>query len=157
MATENQGRYRHSLGDFDNQKRQFSFDTVVVTAANEAAQRIEHDNLVAAIADVTLGTLDFEEFVADREQIRPFVKPAAAAAQVNIEWVFTYVDDVTGSTFNVRVPTADVTDTTLFAAGSNLWDPADAKWVTLIAAFEAHILAPNTSNAVSLQQVAYLQ
>lgn len=157
MATENQGRYRHSLGDFDNQKRQFSFDTVVVTAANHDAQKTEHDNLVAAIADVTLGTLDFEEYVADREQIRPFVKPAAAAAQVNIEWVFTYVDDTTGSTFNVRVPTADITDTTLFAAGSNLWDPTDAKWVTLVAAFELHVLAPNTGNTVTLSQVAYLQ
>jgi len=157
MPIENAGRYRHSLGDFDNQKRQFSFDTVVVTAANEAAQRIEHDALAAAIADVTLGTLDFEEFVADREQIRPFVKPTISSAQVNIQWVFTYVDDVTGSTFNVRVPTADVTDVTLFAAGSNIWDPTDAKWVTLQAAFEAHILAPNTGNAVSLSQVAYLQ
>ncbi len=157
MATENQGRYRHSLGDFDSQKRQFSFDTVVITAANHDAQKTEHDNLVAAIADVTLGTLDFEEFVGDREQIRPFIKPALSEAQVNIEWVFTYVDDVTGSKFNVRVPTADITDVTLFAAGSNLWDPTDAKWVTLVAAFELHILAPNTGNAVTLSQVAYLQ
>jgi hypothetical protein len=157
MATENQGRYRHSLADFDTQRRQFSFDTVVVTAANHDAQKTEHDNLVAAIADVTLGTLDFEEYVADREQIRPLIFPASASAQVNIQWVFTYVNDVTGSTFNVRVPTADITDTTLFAAGSNLWDPTDAKWVTLVAAFEAHIVAPNLGDAVTLQQVAYLQ
>ncbi len=157
MAIENQGRFRHSLGDFDNQKRQFSFDSIVVTAANHDAQKTQHDNLVAAIADVTLGTLDFEEYVADREQIRPFVKPAVASAQVNIQWVFTYVDDVTGSTFNVRVPTADITDVTLFAAGSNLWDPTDAKWVTLVAAFELHVTAPNTGNAVTLSQVAYLQ
>ncbi len=157
MATENQGRVRLSLGDFDNQKRQTSWDTDVVTAANHDAQKTLHDNLIAAILDVTLGTLDFEEFVADREQIRPFVKPSAAAAQVNIEWVVTYVDNVTGSTYNVRVPTADVTDTTLFAAGSHLWDPADAKWVTFIASFEAYVIGPNTGNAVSLSQVAYLQ
>lgn len=157
MATENAGRMRHSLGDFDNQKRQYSFDTAVVTAANHDAQKTLHDNLIAAIADVTLGTLDFEEFVADREQIRPYVKPSVASAQVNIEWVFTYVDDVTGSTFNVRVPTADITDTTLFAAGSHLWDPTDAKWVTALAAFEAYVIGPNTGNAVSLSQVAYLQ
>lgn len=156
MATENNGRYRHGLIDFDGQKRQFSFDTIVVTAANHDAQKTEHDNLIAAIADVTLGLLDFEEYVADREQIRPVVRPSAASAQVNIEWVVTYVDDVTGTEFNVRVPTADVTDTTLFAAGSNLWDPADAKWVTFIAAFEAHIVSP-AGNAVSVQQVAYLQ
>ncbi len=157
MATENQGRYRHGLADYDTQRRQFSFDTIVVTAANHDAQKTEHDNLVAAIADVTLGTLDFEEYVADREQIRPVVLPTIAAAQVNIQWIFTYVDDVTGSTFNVRVPTADINDTTLFMAASPLWDPADAKWVTLIAAFEAHITAPNTGNAVSLSQVALLQ
>ncbi len=157
MATVNEGRFRMGLADYDTQKRQFSFDAIVVTAANHDAQKTEHDNLVAAILDVTLGTLDFEEYVADRESIRPILYPAAAAAQVNIEWVFTYVDDVTGSIFNVRVPTADITDTTLFAAGSNLWDPADAKWVTLIAALEAHVLGPLTGNAVSLSQVAYLQ
>lgn len=157
MATINEGRYRHGLADFDNQKRQFSFDTIVVTAANHDAQKTEHDNLVAAIADVTLGTLDFEEYVADRQSIRPILFPTQAAAQVNIEWVFTYADDVTGSIFNVRVPTADITDDTLFAASSNLWDPSDAKWVTLIAAFEAHIIGPLTGNAVSLSQVAYLQ
>ena len=83
-------------------------------------------------------------------------KASAASAQVNIEWVVTYVDDVTTAVYNVRVPTADVTDTTLFATNSHLWDPADAKWVTFIAAFEAHILSPD-GNAVSLQQVAYLQ
>ncbi len=156
MATENAGRYRHGMVDYDGQRRQFSFDSVVITAANHDAQKTEHDNLVAAIADVTLGTLDFEEFVADREQIRPLVQPGAASAQVNIEWVITYVDDVTGGVLNVRVPTADITDTTLFAAGSNLWDPADAKWVTFIAAFEAHIISP-LGNATSVSQVAYLQ
>lgn len=156
MATENAGRYRHSLVDYDGQRRQFSFDSAVITAANHDAQKTEHDNLVAAIADVTLGNLDFEEFVADREQIRPLVNPAGASAQVNIEWVITYVDDVTTSEYNVRVPTADITDTTLFAAGSNLWDPTDAKWVTFVAAFEAHVLSPD-GNAVTVQQVAYLQ
>lgn len=156
MATENNGRYRHGLVDYDGQRRQFSFDTIVITAAIHDAQKTEHDNLVAAIADVTLGALDFEEFVGDREQIRPLVKAAAASAQVNIEWIVTYVDDVTTSVYNVRVPTADVTDTTLFATNSNIWDPTDAKWVTFIAAFEAHILSPD-GNAVSLQQVAYLQ
>ncbi len=157
MATINQGRYRHGMIDFDGQRKQFSFDTVVITAANHDAQKTEHDNLVAAIADVTLTTLDFEEFVGDRETIRPVVRPVVASAQVNVQWVFTYVDDVTGSEFNVTVPGADITDTTLFAAGSNLWDPTDAKWVTLVAAFEAHVLAPETGNAVTLQQVAYKQ
>ncbi len=156
MATENEGRYRHSLVDYDGQKRQFSFDTVVITAANHDAQKTEHDNLVAAIADVTLGALDFEEMVADRESIRPLVLAAAASAQVNVEWVVTYVDDVTGAVSNVRMPTADITDTTLFAANSNIWDPTDAKWVTFIAAFEAHVLSPE-GNAVTIQQVAYLQ
>lgn len=156
MATENAGRYRHSMADYDGQRRQFSFDTAVITAANHDAQKTLHDALVAAIADVTLGTLDFEEFVADREQIRPLVNPAAAAAQVNIEWVITYVDDVNSSEYNVRVPTADITDTTLFAAGSNEWDPTDAKWVQFVTDFEAFVLSPD-GNAVSVQKVVYLQ
>lgn len=156
MATENNGRYRHGLVDYDGQRRQFSFDTIVVTAANHDAQKTEHDNLVAAIADVTLGTLDFEEYVGDREQIRPLVNPAVAMAQVNIEWIFTYIDDTTSSVLNVRVPTADINDTTLFAPASPLWDPTDAKWVTFVAAFEAHIVSPD-GNAVSIQQVILKQ
>jgi hypothetical protein len=156
MATVNEGRYRHSLVDYDGQRRQFSFDAAVITAANHDAKKSDHDDLVAAIADVTLGALDFEEFVADRESIRPLVKAASAAAQVNIEWVITYVDDVNSAIYNVRVPTADLTDDTLFMPNSNIWDPTDAKWVTFIAAFEAYVLSPD-GNAVSVQQVVYLQ
>ncbi len=156
MAVLNNGRMRLSLIDYDGQRRQFSFGATVLTAGNIAAQIISHDALIAAIMDVTLGTKDFEEMVADREEIRPAVLAAAAAAQVNVEWVVTYVDDVTTEIFNVRVPTADITDTTLFAVNSHLWDPADAKWVTFIAAFDAHVLSP-AGNGVSLQQVAFLQ
>ncbi len=156
MATVNQGVVRLSQVDYDGQKRQLSFPTTVVTAANHDAQKTLHDALIAAILDVTLGNLDFEEYVGDRESIRPLVRPAAAAAQINIQWVVSYVDDVTGAVANVRMPCADVTDTTLFAAGSNLWDPADAKWVTFISAFEAYVLS-EAGNAVSISQVAYLQ
>lgn len=156
MATENAGRFRMSLGDWDSQKRQFSFDTPIVVAANEIVQRGQHDDLVAAIIDVTLGTLDFEEFVADREQIRPFVRSANSVAQVNIEFVITYEDDVTLTQHNVRIPTADLEDETLWTIGTNEWDPTDAKWVTFIAAFEAHVLSP-LGNAVSVVKVVYLQ
>ncbi len=156
MATENAGRFRLSLGDWDSQKRQLSFDSVVVTAANHDAQKASHDALVAAIMDVTLGTLDFEEFVADREQIRPFVRAAAMSAQVNIEFVVTYEDDVTLTQHNVRVPTADLEDDTLWTIGTNEWDPTDAKWVAFIAAFEAHVMSP-LGNAVSVVKVVYLQ
>lgn len=156
MATENAGLYRHGLTDFDKQTRQFSFDTIIVNAANLVAQLAEHDALVAAIADVTLGTLNFEEFVADREQIRPLVAAASSVAQVNIEWVFTFVDDVTSAEYNQRIPTADLSDATLLMVGTNIWDPTDAKWVTLKAAFEAHVRSPD-GNAVTLTGVVYLQ
>ncbi len=156
MATENAGRYRHSLGDWDSQKRQFSFDTAVVTAANHDAEKAAHDALVAAIADVTLGELDFEEFVADREQIRPFVRSANSVAQVNIEMVVTFEDDVTLAQQATRIPTADLEDETLWTIGTNRWDPTDAKWVTFIAAFEAHVLS-KLGNAVSIVKVEYLQ
>ena len=156
MATVNEGVCRWSYIDFDGQKRQFSFPTTPVTAANHDAQKALHDALKAALAWVTLGNVDFEEFVADRESIRPLVHPVVAAAQVNIQWVVTYVDDVDGTVANVRVPTADVTDTTLFAAGSNLWDPTDAAWIAFVSAFEAYVLS-EAGNAVTVQQVAYLQ
>lgn len=156
MATLNAGRVRNSLRDWDGQNRQFSFDTDIVTAANHDAQKTLHDALIAAIADVTLGALDFEEYVADREEIRPVVSAAVAAAQVNIEFVVTYVDDVNSSVIHVRIPTADVTDDTLFMPNSPLWQPTDAKWVEFISAFEAYVLSPD-GNAVSIQQIELKQ
>jgi len=156
MAVLNDGRYRHSLVDFDRQRRQFSYPTAVVTAANHDAQKTQHDNLVAAFADVLLGNLDFEEYVADREEIRPLISATDTVAQVNIEWVVTDVDDVTGAVRNVRIPTADISDALLLAAGSNLWDPTEAQWTTFVTAFELHVLSED-GNAVTIQQVAYLQ
>lgn len=156
MATENAGRFRLSLGDFDSQKRQLSFDTAVITAANHDAKKTLHDALVTSIMDVTLGTLDFEEFVADREQIRPFVRATNSVAQVNIEWVVTYEDDVTLTQYNTRIPTADLEDETLLIVGTNEWDPADAKWVTFVTDFEALVLSP-AGNAVTVVKVVYLQ
>lgn len=156
MATENAGRFRMSLGDWDSQKRQFSFDAPIITAANHDANKALHDALVASLMDVTLGTLDFEELVADREQIRPFVRAVDSVAQVNVQWVFTYEDDVTSQQYNVRIPTADISDETLFQAGTNEWDPTDAKWVTLVSDFEGYVLSPD-GNAVTLVKVIYLQ
>lgn len=156
MATVNQGLIRHSMVDYDGQKRQYSFPTDVVTAANHDAQKTLHDALLAAILSVTLGNLDFEEYVGDRESIRPISLPSVAAAQINIEWVVTYVDDVSGAVANVRIPTADITDTTLFMPASNIWDPTDAAWVAFVSAFEAYVLS-EAGNAVSIQQVVYLQ
>lgn len=145
-----------SLGDFDSQKRQFSFDTAVVTAANHDAQKTTHDALVASVMAVTLGTLDFEEFVGDREQIRPYLRAVNSVAQTNIQWVITYEDDVNFSQYNVRIPTADLEDETLLMPGTNEWDPTDALWVTFKTDFEAHVLSPD-GNAVTLQKVVYLQ
>jgi hypothetical protein len=156
MATVNTGLFRMSLVDWDHQRRQFSFDAPVITAANHDAVKGTHDALVAAIQAVTLGNDVFNELVADREYEDPVAAAFDTPAQVNIQWVFTYQDAVTTQEINVRIPTADITDSTLFAAGTNEWDPTDAKWVTLKAAFEAHVLSP-AGNAVTLTKVVYLQ
>ncbi len=156
MATINEGLFRYSMVDWDKQPRQFSFPTAVVTAANHDAQKTLHDALIAAIEDVTLGALNFEEFVGDREAIVPLVAAASAAAQINIEWVITYVDDVNSAVANVRIPCADVTDDTLFMPNSPLWDPTDAKWVQLVTDFEAYVLS-EAGNAVSIQQIIFNQ
>lgn len=156
MATINEGLVRYSMVDYDKQKRQVSFPTDVVTAANHDAQKTLHDAFIAALEAVTLGALDFEEYVGDRESIRPLVAAAAPTGQVNIEWVVTYVDDVNSKVANVRIPCADLTDATLLMPNSNIWDPADAKWVTFIADFEAYVLSED-GNAVSIQQVVYKQ
>lgn len=156
MATVNEGGFRISEVDYDGQKRQFSLPTIVHTPANLAANIVLHDALVAAIQDVTLGASDFHEMVVDRESIRPLVKASSFAAQVNIQWLVTYVDDVTGAVETFRMPCADVTDDTLVEANSHVWDPTDAKWVTFVADFEAYILS-DAGNAVSIQSVLYVQ
>ena len=156
MAEVNTGVFRMSLVDWDHQRRQFSFDTTVVTAANHDAQKATHNALVAAIEDVTLGNGVFDEFVGDRAYQSPVAAAFDTPAQVNIQWVVTYQDATTTQEYNVRIPTADITDSTLFQAGSNEWDPTDAKWVAFVSAFEAHVLSPN-GNAVTVQKVVYLQ
>jgi len=156
MATTNEGLVRYSMVDWDKQSKQFSFPTAVVTAANHDAQKTLHDALIAAIEDVTLGNLSFEEFVADREQIKPLVAASSAAAQVNVQFIVTYVDDVTTAVAHVKIPCADITDDTLFMPNSHIWDPTDAKWVQFVTDFEAYVLSED-GNAVSVQQVEYDQ
>jgi len=156
MATTNQGLIRYSMTDWDKQNRQFSFPTTVVTAANHDAQKTLHDALIAAVEDVTLGNLNFEEFVGDREAIEPLVAASSAAAQINVEFVVTYVDDITSAIANVRIPCADITDDTLFMPNSPIWDPTDAKWVQFVTDFEAYVLS-EAGNAVTIQQVVYNQ
>ena len=156
MATINTGFVRFGQIDFDGQKKQASLPTTVVTAANHDAQKTLHDAFLAAVNDVTLGNTDFEEFGADRESIRPVVLPTQAAAQVNIQWLVTYIDGITGATETMRLPCADITDTTLFAAASNEWDATDAKWVQFVTDFEAYILS-DAGNAVTVQNVVYVQ
>ena len=156
MATINVGAARLSQVDFDGQKKQFSVPTAVITAANHDAQKTLFDAFVAAVDDVTLGNSDFEEFVADREMIRPLILPTNAVAQVQIQWLVTYVDGTTGATETITIPCADLTDATLLQAGSPLWDPTDAKWVQFTTDFEAYVLS-DAGNAVTLQQVEFKQ
>lgn len=156
MAIVNVGAARLSQVDFDGQKKQFSVPTAVITAANHDAQKALFDAFVAAVDDVTLGESDFEEFVGDREMVRPLLLPTVPTAQVQIQWLVTYIDAITGATETITIPCADITDATLFQAASPLWDPTDAKWVTFAADFEAYVLS-DAGNAVVVQQVEFKQ
>ena len=140
--------------DFDGQTAQVSFDTTAPIAGNLVAQEALHDALAAAFLDIILGGAVNNEVTLRNEFAG--TKPSTSVAQRNIQWVVTYRDTTTTSEFHVKIPMADISDATLFATGTNQWDPADADWIAFVAAFEAYVLSP-AGNAVEVLNVAYVQ
>lgn len=141
--------------DFDGDTRQFTLPIVDANAATHDARQTEVTALEDALEAVSHLALTRTDFIIERTDTGAG-KPAEQAAQVNIEWKITYVDDVTGDVETVRVGGADLTLAGVLLPGSNVADLTQAQMAALVTAFEALVLS-SAGNAVSVQQIAFLE
>lgn len=142
------------MRDFDGDKKQFSLEMGAVTDGTtyDAVSALA-TTLAAAINDVCAGNNSTLKFVATESE--PDDTDASAfLAQAHIRWIIEYKDATTGDgPYQIAIPTPDLGDDTLVLAGSNHYDPADAKWVTLIAAMEGEVKNPRTGNEITIQDI----
>ena len=101
-----------TLLDYDGDKKTTSFEGVTGTAGNFAAQETLRAALITAIQGITLGNTSNTTFSA---VVTDFAvsTPSDPFAQVNVQWIVEYVDDVTSLTYTTSIGTADLdlTDT----------------------------------------------
>lgn len=141
--------------DFDGDKKQFSIEMGDVTdGITYDAVSAEATALATAIAAVCAGNVSRQQFVAtdtepDDTDATDFL------AQAHVRWIIEYKDAVTGDgPYQIAIPTPDLGDNTLVLVGSNHYDPANAEWITLIAAMEGgEVKNPRTGNNITIQDI----
>jgi len=96
-----------TLLDYDGDKKTTSFEGVTGTAANFTAQETLRATLVTEIQAITLGNTLNTSYSA---VVTDFAvsNPTDAFAQVNLQWIVEYVDDVTSLTYTTSIGTADL-------------------------------------------------
>lgn len=146
-----------TLLDSSKEQAQVSVNALELTAANFTAQQGLRDAFFEATEDVILGVrVQAQTSVIARDVT---AAPANTAAQRESKWLVSYRDNSVnvpgapgvanpgyGKYFNIEIPTADVTDASLFVAGSDLanWQGAgaDTQWTDWVADFQAYARSP---------------
>lgn len=141
--------------DFDGDTRQFTLPIVDANAATHDARQTEVTALEDAFEGISALALTRTDFIIERTDTGAG-KPSVQAAQVNIEWKITYVDDVNGDVETVRHGGADLTLAGVLLPGSNVADLTQTQMAALVTAFEAVVLS-SSGNAVSVQSIAFLE
>lgn len=141
--------------DFDGDTRQFTLPIVDADGTTHDARLAEVVALEDALEGISNLALTRTDFIIERDDTGAG-KPSVQAAQVNIEWKVTYVDDVSGAVETFRIGGADLTLTDVLLPGSNVADLSQTEMAAFVTAFEALVLSTE-GNAVSIQQVAFLE
>lgn len=145
----------YSYIDFDGDTRQFSVPIVNADGASHDARLTEVEALESAIDGISKLNRVRTDFVIDVDETAG-TKPSDQAAQVNIEWKVTYVDDVTGAVETMRIGGADLTIAGILQPSSNVANLANTEMAAFVTAFEAVVLS-DAGNAVTVQSVAFLE
>lgn len=145
-------RATFKLLDYDGDRQQISFDGLVMTAASHDAVISAADALRDAILAVTLGA-NLGVDVLARYQVLTPAQPSDPFAQVNVQWVARYTDNVDGSIHRTRIGTADLDQATIMDGDAPALDLTGGVGATLKSAFEAFVL--NDGHAVTLNSVYY--
>jgi len=143
------GSVGFTFQDFSGEKSTVAFETDDVNAGNIAAISSLNGALTTALQGITAGNINKRRFLAD-DAVVTAGAPGSAIAQRELKWLLNLVDSVTGEVIHREVPTADVSDTTLLVAGTDLADMADAAWVSMASAIDGNYNNPKTGNSLTL-------
>jgi len=144
------GFYARTLKDYDSESTTFRVHAADLNAGNIAAQLTLQSNLGAAINNMVLGSLQTIRY--GNGVISGSAAPSDPFAQRESRWLVRYHDAVTGKQYRVELGTADYSN-----LDPNNRDHAfigDAGDVdAFVTAFEAYVLAPDTNNAVEIDEI----
>ena len=143
-----------NIVDFDGDRQQVSFETVdtELDGSTFSDDYTDITDIQDALAAIILGNNGPLSYVAVESGSTP-APPNDPFAQTNIQWVFEYTDNVTGSRRTTRVGTADLDVASIMYNGAPAIDLSTGVGATLKAAFETAVR--NEGNAVTLVAVYF--
>lgn len=138
-----------NVKDYSNESSIVQFTLAQGTAANFDALIAQKNAISAALADIMLGVLETEYFIAQKNN--PANGPAGTPiAQREMKWRLIFTDDVTGGTFDREVPCADISNAALFAGNTDIANLAATEWVAFKAAVDGIVRNNATGNTATL-------
>jgi len=156
------GYYQITMRDYGDELSTVKFACASLTAATFDAQLALAQTLRSTIEAVTLGITARTKWVSVASRNAGGEYSADPNAQREDGWLLVFENDVTGKTYTLSVPCADLgigTGATphLDPAGE-VFDQTHADWVALKAAFEAVVVAPDSiaDQAVTLLEAIYV-
>lgn len=114
----------------------------------DAITDIELSAVFVAVDDISLGNVGQSSLdLATPKDAGPGGAPGNKAAQRELKWLAKYHDAVTLDEHEMEIPTADYS---LISGNTTFMDTGAGAGATFKTAFEAHVIAPVTGNAVLL-------
>jgi len=143
--------YTRTMTDYDAESTVFRVNSTPLSAANFDAQVALNVALGAAIAGMTLGTL--QRIAYGNEILSPGVNDEPLAQREN-KWLIRYHDTTTGDNYTVELGTADLT--LLDPNNRGYAEIGDAGAVdAFVTAFEGYVLSP-AGNAVAIDSIQFV-
>lgn len=138
--------------DFDSETSSFSVNGVALTSANFDAQNTAWQALLTAAAGITLGAE--QKYFLGIETLGSTLPAASSVARREVKWLIVFTDDVTGKQYRRELPCPDLTNSALFSTGDKeKADLLQANVASFVTAFEAFVVAPETENSVTIQEI----
>jgi hypothetical protein len=138
-------QFKQSYRDYNREISHLRLWATTLTAGNFAAQATLAASLSLSLLGITNGRLASHEYAGQR-----FIDSALPGATVNSQrenkWLCRY-HDANGKKFSVEVPCANLT---LLDTNSDFIDVANAAWTGLVTDFQAYVVSPDDSSAVTL-------
>lgn len=142
------GQYAVSFRDYSNETSRLSVTIPTLNAGNIAAQDGLLDDLLDAIQDVVIGTLERE--TRTYEVVNGTgVAPASKDAQVERKWLVSARDNTTGFAVSFTIPTAD---SQFVSNNTDKMDLAGTEGAALVAAIEA-VVKSRAGNAITVTEI----